>query len=189
MRDCSSSVDSQSIATRTPVIDENSSTIIIKTFQDGSNSGRACNCETITLQYHGSTSLGRCPNAEAAPRTGTRRRSWRVEDQGTPVSKLRESTTLPAGRECGVSGAICTKGDDRRQLTNSPSATVTGPVGISVADARVEEGDGAVLAFLVTLSRAAGGTVAVDYATANGSAHAGVDYRSRPRPSRAAPSS
>ena len=62
-------------------------------------------------------------------------------------------------------------------MTNSPSATVTGPVGISVADARVDEGDGAVLAFLVTLSRAAGGTVAVDYATANGSAHAGVDYR------------
>ena len=94
-----------------------------------------------------------------------------------PDSDGDVTITLPAGRECGVSGAICTKGDDRRQLTNSPSATVTGPVGISVADARVEEGDGAVLAFLVTLSRAAGGTVAVDYATANGSAHAGDDYR------------
>ena len=35
--------------------------------------------------------------------------------------------TLPAGRECGVSGAICTKGENRRQLTNSPSATVAGP--------------------------------------------------------------
>ena len=34
---------------------------------------------------------------------------------------------LPAGRECGVSGAICTKGENRRQLTNSPSATVAGP--------------------------------------------------------------
>ena len=94
-----------------------------------------------------------------------------------PDSDGDVTITLPAGRDCGVSGAICTKGDDRRQLTNSPSATVTGPVGISAADARVEEGDGAVLAFAVTLSRAAGGTVAVDYATANGSAHAGVDYR------------
>ncbi len=94
-----------------------------------------------------------------------------------PDSDGDVTITLPAGRECGVSGAICTKGDDRRQLTNSPSATVTGPVGIEVADARVEEGDGAVLAFLVTLSRAAGGTLTVDYATANGSAHAGVDYR------------
>ena len=35
--------------------------------------------------------------------------------------------TLPAGRECGASGAICTKGENRRQLTNSPSATVAGP--------------------------------------------------------------
>ena len=94
-----------------------------------------------------------------------------------PDSDGAVTITLPAGRECGVPGAICTKGDDRRQLTNSPSATVTGPVGIEVADARVEEGDGAVLAFLVTLSRAAGGTLTVDYATANGSAHAGVDYR------------
>ena len=94
-----------------------------------------------------------------------------------PDSDGDVTITLPAGRDCGVSGAICTKRDDRRQLTNSPSATVTGPVGISVADARVEEGDGAVLAFAVTLSRAAGGTLTVDYATANGSAHAGVDYR------------
>ena len=35
--------------------------------------------------------------------------------------------TLPAGRECAVSGAICTNGKNRRQLTNSPSATVAGP--------------------------------------------------------------
>ena len=64
-----------------------------------------------------------------------------------PDSDGDVTITLPAGRDCGVSGAICTKGDDRRQLTNSPSATVTGPVGIKVADARVEEGDGAMLAF------------------------------------------
>ena len=93
-----------------------------------------------------------------------------------PDSDGAVTITLPAGRECGVSGAICTKGENRRQLTNSPSARVRGPVGISVADARVEEDDGAVLVFLVTLSRAAGGTLAVDYATSDGSAHAGVDY-------------
>ena len=34
---------------------------------------------------------------------------------------------LPAGRECGVSGAICTKSTPRRQLTNTPAATVAGP--------------------------------------------------------------
>ena len=83
---------------------------------------------------------------------------------------------LPAGRECATSGAICTKGENRRQLTNSPSATVAGPVGISVADARVEEGAGAMLEFAVTLSRAAAGQVTVDYQTANGTAAAGTDY-------------
>ena len=37
------------------------------------------------------------------------------------------TVTLPAGRECGISGAICTKGENRRQLTNTPMATVAGP--------------------------------------------------------------
>ena len=93
-----------------------------------------------------------------------------------PDSDGDVTITLPAGRECGVSGAICTKGKPRRPLTNSPSATVGGPVGIAVADARVDEGAGALLAFAVTLSRAASGTLTVDYQTADGSAHAGVDY-------------
>ena len=65
---------------------------------------------------------------------------------------------------------------DGRALSNSPSATVAGPVGISVADARVEEDAGAVLAFTVALSRAASGTLTVDYATSDGSAQASVDY-------------
>ena len=85
-----------------------------------------------------------------------------------PESDDDVTITLPAARECGVSGAICTKGEPRRQLTNSPSATV--------ADARVEEGAGAVLAFAVTLSRAASGTLTVDYATSDGTATAGTDY-------------
>ena len=37
------------------------------------------------------------------------------------------STELPAGRDCATSGAVCTKGENRRRLTNSPSAQVTGP--------------------------------------------------------------
>ena len=35
--------------------------------------------------------------------------------------------TLPANRSCTTTGAICTRGDSPRQLTNSPTATVTGP--------------------------------------------------------------
>ena len=49
-------------------------------------------------------------------------------------------------------------------------------MGISVADARVDENKGALLAFAVTLTRAARGTLTVDYATENGSATAGDDY-------------
>ena len=45
-----------------------------------------------------------------------------------------------------------------------------------MADASVEEAAGASLAFVVTLRRAASGTVTVDYSTADGSAQAGVDY-------------
>ena len=35
--------------------------------------------------------------------------------------------TLPANRSCTTAGAICTREDTPRQLTNSPTATVTGP--------------------------------------------------------------
>ncbi len=35
--------------------------------------------------------------------------------------------TLEADRDCAESGAICTKGENRRKLTNAPSATVRGP--------------------------------------------------------------
>ena len=49
-------------------------------------------------------------------------------------------------------------------------------MGIAVADAHVEEDDGAVLAFAVMLSRAASRAFTVDYATSDGSAQAGVDY-------------
>ena len=67
---------------------------------------------------------------------------------------------------------------DGRGLESAVSATVAGPVGIAVADARVEEAVGAVLAFAVTLDRAATGTLTVDYATSDGSAQADVDYAS-----------
>ena len=81
---------------------------------------------------------------------------------------------MPATTDCDASGAICTADD--RGLSHSLSARVAGPVGIAVADARVEEAEGAVLGFAVTLSRAASEQVTVDYATTDGTATAGVDY-------------
>ena len=44
-----------------------------------------------------------------------------------PESDGDVTIALPAGRACGVSGAICTKSRPRRQLTNAPAATVAGP--------------------------------------------------------------
>ena len=84
-----------------------------------------------------------------------------------PDSRAAVTVRLPAG-------AVETA--DGRGLEHAVSATIAGPVGIAVADARVEEAVGAVLAFVVTLERAAAGTVTVDYATADGTATAGADY-------------
>ena len=78
------------------------------------------------------------------------------------------SITLPAG-------AVETSGG--RSLSAAVSASVAGPpVGVSVADAEVDEGEGAVLSFAVTLSRAAEVAMTVDYATSDGTAQAGADY-------------
>ena len=108
-----------------------------------------------------------------ARRVDKRRDLWKITVE--PDSDGAVTVRLPETTDCGASGAICT-GDGRR-LSHSLSATVAGPVGIAVADARVEEGADAVLVFTVTLSRAASAALTVDYATADGSAHAGDDYR------------
>ena len=86
------------------------------------------------------------------------------------------SITLPETTNCSNAGAICT--DDERKLSHSTSDTVLGPVGISIADAEVEEGANAVLVFAIALSRAASSQMTVDYATSDGTATAGADYTS-----------
>ena len=108
-----------------------------------------------------------------ARRVDKRRDLWKITVE--PDSDGAVTIRLPETTDCGASGAICT--GDGRPLSHALSATVAGPVGISVADARVEEGADAVLVFTVTLSRAVSAALTVDYATADGSAHAGDDYR------------
>ena len=98
--------------------------------------------------------------------------SWTIHVEPSGHGPL--TVTLPETTDCGATGAICT--DDDRPLSHSLSATVAGPVGISVGDARVEEDDGAVLSFAVTLSRTTGADVSVDYETSDGTAEAGADY-------------
>ena len=82
-------------------------------------------------------------------------------------------TLPPTTGSCSSSSSICT--DDGRKLSNRESDTVTGPAGISVADATVEEADGAVLGFVVSLTRAALSTITIDYATSDGTATAGAE--------------
>ena len=87
------------------------------------------------------------------------------------------SVSLPPTGDCAAAGALCT--DDGRALSKGITALVRGPAALSVADARVREAAGATLDFAVSLSRAAAATVAVAYATADGSARAGSDYTAR----------
>ncbi len=82
--------------------------------------------------------------------------------------------TLPATTDCSAASAICTH--DGRKLSGTVTATVRGPVTVSVADAEAREGTDAAVSFAVTLNRAASGEVTVDYATRDGTAKAGEDY-------------
>ena len=60
--------------------------------------------------------------------------------------------------------------------TTAPEGADDGAPTLAVVDARVHEAADATLDFAVSLSRAASGTVTVDYATSDGSATAGADY-------------
>ena len=91
---------------------------------------------------------------------------WRITVAPSGWEDVR--VTLAGGRACGTTAG--------KVLANTAVATVPGPLALSVADARIDEGPNAVLAFQVTLNRAASGTVTVQYATADGTATAGADY-------------
>ena len=109
--------------------------------------------------------------------TGARRvdgRSDLWELTVAPSGTGAVTMTLAATAACGEAGAVCTS--DGRALTNAPTVTVQGPPGLSVADAEAEEAAGALLAFAVTLDRAASSVVTVAYATSDGTATAGADY-------------
>ena len=97
---------------------------------------------------------------------------WRIKIQ--PSSHEAVTVTLSPSPLCGAAGAVCT--EDGRTYTTALATRINGPVGISVADATVQEGADAQLDFVVSLSRAATGTVTVDYLTRDGTAIAGQDY-------------
>ena len=82
--------------------------------------------------------------------------------------------SFPETTQCTHSNALCTAEGGR--LEEEVAITIPGPVAISVADARVEEAEGAELAFVVSLDRAHHAAVTVDYATGDGTAKADEDY-------------
>ena len=98
--------------------------------------------------------------------------SWDITVE--PDSHADVSIRLPETGSCSASGAICT--GDGRPLSHALSASVRGPAAMSVSDARAEEGRDQTLDFTVSLSRAAGTVVTVDYATSDGTATAASDY-------------
>ena len=94
----------------------------------------------------------------------------RVRPDGLgPVTLDARATT-----DCAAPYAACDAAG--RRFDGELRTTVQGPPTLSVADAEVEEADGATLDFVVTLSRAIPETVTVAYATSDGTAAASDDY-------------
>ena len=98
--------------------------------------------------------------------------SWTITVEPSGFGDV--NITLPGNRACSASNAVCTS--DGRQLSNSPSATISGPAALSIADATANENSESGLNFVVSLDRVSTLTVTVDYATSDGTATAGHDY-------------
>ncbi len=96
-----------------------------------------------------------------------------VESAGTMAKFARGDIAIVRGIE--PSWAVGEQVQVRLTRTTAGETTVTGP-GVSVADAQVQEAEGAVLAFRVTLAEAQTSAVSVRYATSDGTATAGTDY-------------
>ena len=94
----------------------------------------------------------------------------RVAPDGLGEVALSARATTDCSADYAACDALGRKFDGRL------STRTQGPPTLSVADATVEEAEGATLDFAVTLSRAVTETVTVGYATSNGSAMAGSDY-------------
>ena len=119
------------------------------------------------------TQGGRTGGAAGARRVDGRNDLWEIAVD--PASGADIAIGLGPTAACTETGAMCTNGG--KAQSSSLRASVIGPPGLSVADATVTEAAGATVDFAVTLSRAAGATVTVDYATSDGTATAGADYR------------
>ena len=102
---------------------------------------------------------------------------WRVTI--TPVSNADMTLTLSAPTSCSHATSVCT--EDGRALSGTVTATIAAKVTavpeLSVADTLMIEHNRAALNYPVTMNQPATEVVTVDYATSDGTATAGRDYR------------
>ena len=111
------------------------------------------------------------PNVRRLLEGADRNREWAVTL--SPAGRADVTVSIGPFSACSDAGAVCAGGE---VLSNAVSATVLGPPGLSVADARAYEAPGATVDFEVTLGRASASQVTVDYANSDGTAEAGSDY-------------
>ena len=108
----------------------------------------------------------------ASRQVRNKNRAWKLKV--TPSGNEDVTLTVKETTACDTAPGICTS--DGRTLAGGATATIAGPAQFSVADAEVDEAEGATLDFVVTLSRARTNETSVDYATADDTATAGSDY-------------
>ena len=104
-----------------------------------------------------------------------RNTKWAVHVQPTGTADIVLNARATA--DCDTTHAVCDIVG--RKFDGALSARIVGPAAFSVADATVEEAEGATLDFIVTLGRTRSKTTTVNYATSDGTAHAGDDYTAR----------
>ena len=98
-------------------------------------------------------------------------------DDNTGENSALNGETLPAGAYTASATAYAERNAAGAVLgTRSVAFTLVSPPSVSVADAEIEEGENARLAYDVTLDRAPKAAASVDYAAADGTATAGENY-------------
>ena len=110
--------------------------------------------------------------ANASRLEANKNRSWKLTVQ--PAGKADVTLTVKATTACDTLPGICT--GDGRMLAGGLQVSIAGPAALTVADAEVDEAEGATLDFVVTLSKRRFSATTVDYATSDGTATAGSDY-------------
>ena len=116
---------------------------------------------------------GTPPKATMAHRLSVRRANGKlVHEEALAASMVLEPGAYTAEAVLDVDGSEAW----RLPSFGLSVAATAPPAAVSVSDARVEEGPGAVLSFAVTLDGPASGTARVSWSTSDGTAVAGEDY-------------